>query len=201
MSRNPRRGHGPPSRPIGPVLAAAREEAAQARHGYVGVEHLLIALTREQAGPTARLLAAHGVTSARAREAVGLVVGSGRGDGPRWDAAALLATLGIDLDEIRRRVQARFGPDALHRLYTSEVGWNLRPRGPLCEPPPTPQLKRALDKTLGKCWDHGPPQLYEHLLLGALDTDSTGLNSVLTELGVAVPLLRAAATAELQIAG
>jgi hypothetical protein len=203
MSRKGRRGAGPLtylSRPISPVLVAAREEAEQARHGYVGVEHLLVVLTREQAGSAARLLAEHGVTAARARDAVWLVVGSGRGDGPRWDAGTLLATLGIDLDEIRRQVEARFGPDALHRLYTSEVGWNLRPRGPLCEPPPNPQLKRALDKALGKCWDNGPPQLYERLLLGALDADSAGLGRVLGELGVSMPLLRAAVAAELQIA-
>jgi hypothetical protein len=182
------------------VLEAAREEAEQARHGYVGVEHLLVVLTREQAGSVSRLLAEHGVTYLRARDAVWLVVSSGRGDGAQWDAGKLLATLGIDLEEIRRQVEVRFGPDAMHRLYTSEVGWNLRPRGPLCEPQLTPQLKRALFKTLGKCWNAAPPQLHERLLLGALDAESTGLAWVLGELGASMPLLRAAVATELQIA-
>jgi hypothetical protein len=33
-----------------------------------------------------------------------------------------LATLGIDLNEVRRRVQARFGANAIGQLYTSAVG-------------------------------------------------------------------------------
>jgi hypothetical protein len=151
-------------------------------------------------GPISQLLAEHGVTYSRARDAVWLVVSSGRGDGPRWDAGTLLATLGIDLEEIRNQVEARFGPNALHQLYTSEVGWNLRPRGPLCDPQLTPQLKRTLDKALGQCWDTAPPRMHEHLLLAALDAGSTGLGCVLGELGVSPPLLRAAVTAELQIA-
>lgn len=201
MSRTTRRGDGSPlSRPISPVLTAARDEAHQARHGYVGVEHLLIALTMNPAGAATRLLTEYDVTYTRARDAVWLVVGSGRGDGPRWDSATLLATLGIDLEEIRRQVDARFGPNAIERLYTSEAGWNLRPRGPLCGPRLTPQLKRVLDKTLGRCWDSGPPQLLERLLLGALDAESTGLGWVLGELSVSMPLLRAAVATELRIA-
>jgi hypothetical protein len=187
-------------RSVSPVLAAAREEAEQARHGYVGVEHLLVALAREQMGPVSRLLADHGVAYARARDAVWLVAGSGRGDGPRWDAGTLLATLGIDLDEIRRQVETQFGPNAIANLYTGAVGRNLRPRGPLCGPQLSPQLKHAVDKTLGSCWDVSPPHLHQHLLLGALDVDSTGLAWVLGELGVSMPLLRAAVSAELQIA-
>src|SRR5690242_11634762 len=88
--------------------------ATSSRHGYVGVEHLLISLRVPEAPETARLLAAHGLTTQRTRDAVGLVVGSGRGDGPRLDPATLLATLGIDLDQIRRHVEAQFGPNAIH---------------------------------------------------------------------------------------
>ena len=87
----------------------------------------------------------HGLTTQRTRDAVWLVVGSGRGDGPRFDPATLLATLGIDLDQIRRHVEAQFGPNAIHTLYASPVGWNLRPRGPLCDLGPSPQLKQTVD--------------------------------------------------------
>jgi hypothetical protein len=68
------------------------------------------------------------VPSGPAPARVWLVVGSGRGDGPRFDPATLLATLGIDLEQIRRHVEAQFGPNAIHNLYASPVGWNLRPR-------------------------------------------------------------------------
>ncbi|SHN48169.1 Clp protease N-terminal domain-containing protein [Cryptosporangium aurantiacum] len=187
-----RRQRRPPTtsigRPVGPILTAAREEAAWAGHGYVGVEHLLIALARTDSG----LLAEHAVTPASARLAVRQVVAAGDGDGPRWDAEALLGTLGIDLAQIRRQVEESFGPDAVHQLYSGPVGWNLRPRGPLCDPPMTPQLKRALHRALGRCWDASPSRLSDRLLLGALDADSAGLTSVLTRLGVEPGRLRAA---------
>lgn len=201
MSRHAPSPPGPlSSRPIRPVLAAAHAEAELARHGYVGVEHLLIALSRPDAPATARLLAEHGITTQRARDAVWLVVSSGRGDGPRFDPATLLATLGIDLDQIRRHVEARFGPNAIDNLYASPVGWNLRPRGPLCDLGLSPQLKRVIDHALGHCWDTAPPQLPERLLLHALDSDSKGLRGVLDELDTAAGALRAAVNERLCIA-
>ena len=188
------------SRPIRPILAAAHTEAELARHGYVGIEHLLITLTRPEGGQTARLLADFGITTERARDAVWLVVGSGRGDGPRFDPATLLATLGIDLDQIRRHVEAQFGPNAIHNLYTSHAGWNLRPRGPLCDLGISPQLKRVIDHALGRCWDNTPPQLTERLLRHALDSDSHALTAVLDELQTPIAPLRAAITERLPIA-
>ena len=188
------------SRAIRPILAAAHTEAELARHGYVGIEHLLITLTRPEGGQTARLLADFGITTERARDAVWLVVGSGRGDGPRFDPATLLATLGIDLDHIRRHVEAQFGPNAIHNLYASPVGWNLRPRGPLCDLGPSPHLKRAIDNTLGHCWDNAPPHMHERLLLHTIDSDSPALSAVLDELDVPIGPLHAAVTARLRIA-
>ena len=188
------------SRPIGPVLAAARGEAELARHGYVGVEHLLITLTQPVAPAPARLLGVHGITTQRARDAVWLVVGSGRGDGPRFDPATLLATLGIDLDPIRSSVQAQFGPDAIHNLYAGAVGWNLPPRGPLCDLGLSSQLKRVVDAAVGRCWADAPPHLAERLLLHSLDSDSPAIGEVLEELGAPTQVLRATLSAELTIA-
>jgi hypothetical protein len=190
----------PSSRPIRPILAAARGEAELARHGYVGLEHLLISLTLPEVSETARLLVEHGLTTQRTRDAVWLVVGSGRGDGPRFDPATLLATLGIDLDQIRRHVEAQFGPNAIHDLYASPVGWNLRPRGPLCDLGLSPQLKRAVDNALGHCWDNAPPQIHERLLLHSLDSDSDALKAVLSELNTSIGQLRAAVAARLRLA-
>jgi len=198
-SHKPSRGS-TTSRPIGAVLTAARGEAEQARHGYVGVEHLLLVLAHPTAPATRRLLVDHGITLDRARDAVWLVVGSGRGDGPRFDAATLLATLGIDLDQIRRQVERQFGPDAIHRLYAGEVGWNLRPRGPLCDLPLAPNLKKAIGDALGGCWDASPPALYPRLLIAALDTNSQGLTAVFGELRTRPHDLRADAIAALKIA-
>ena len=200
MSRR-RQSPGPPSsRPIRPILAAARGEAELARHGYVGVEHLLISITLPEAPETARMLAEHGLTTQRTRDAVWLVVGSGRGDGPRFDPATLLATLGIDLDQIRRHVEAQFGPNAIPNLYASPVGWNLRPRGPLCDLGPSPQLKQTVDNALGHCWDNAPPHVHQRLLLRTLDSDSDALKAVLDELDTPIGPIRAAVAAGLRIA-
>lgn len=197
-ARKPSRG-GPVSRPITGVLAAARGEAERGRHGYIGVEHLLLALGHPTA-TTHGLLAEHGITLDRARDAVWLVVGSGRGDGPRFDSTTLLATLGIDLDQIRSHVERQFGSNAINRLYASEVGWNLPPRGPLCDLPIAPNLKKTLSDALGGCWDNAVPALHPRLLIAALDVDSQGLTAVLDELGAHPHELRSAATAVLDLA-
>jgi hypothetical protein len=189
------------ARPITSIVSVARAEAEQARHGYLGVEHLLLTLAHPTAPATHQLLAEHDIMLDRARETVRHVVGSGHGDGPQFDSATLLATLAIDLDQIRRQVERQFGPDAIQRLYSSEVGWNLRPRGPLCEPPPTPNLKKAISGAIGSCWDNpAPPRLHERLLLGALDTNSPGLTAVLDELHVPARTLRRQITASLRTA-
>jgi hypothetical protein len=185
------------SRGIRPVLTTARApKPTSATAISVGTPPARSTSQR----PHTPLLAEHDITTQRARDAVWLVVGSGGGDGPRFDPATLLATLGIDLDQIRRHVEMQFGPDAIHRLYASEVGWHLRPRGPLCDLALSPQLKRAVDHALGHCWDTAPPQMHEHLLLSALDSDSSAVAAVFDELGVSVSPLRGAVTARLQIA-
>ena len=186
--------------PISTVLTVARGEAERARHGYIGVEHLLLVLASPAAPDTRGLLADHGISLDRARDAVWLVIGSGRGDGPRFDSATLLGTLGIDLGQIRRQVERQFGADAIERLYAGEVGWNLRPRGPLCDLPIAPNLKRAMGEAVGGCWNNTPPALHPRLLIAALDSDSHGFPAVLHELGADPHQLRAAASAALKIA-
>ncbi len=190
--RRPRRPMSSP--PIRPVLVVARTEAELARHGYVGLEHLLLALTRPEAPTTARLLAEHGVTTQRAREAVSLVVVAGLGDGPRFDPATLLATLGLDLEQIRRQVEQQFGPGAIHGLPDNPTLRNLGPRGPLCDLGLSPQLKCTCDNALARCWDTASSLMHEHLLLSALDSDSRALPAVLHQLGASIPALRAATT-------
>ena len=186
------------SRPIRPILAAAHAEARLARHGYVGAEHLLITFTEPQSPETARLLAEHDIGTELARDAVWFVVGSGRGDGPRFDAATLLGTLGIDLDQIRRCVEAQFGPSAIDDLYAGPVGWNLRPRGPLCDLAVSPQLKRVVDAALGHCWDTAPPRLPERLLLHTLASGSSAVGEILHELHAPADILRSTLTARLR---
>ncbi|MBL7493329.1 Clp protease N-terminal domain-containing protein [Frankia sp. AgW1.1] len=183
------------------MVDAARAQAMADRHSYVGVEHLLIALTGDWAGPVSELLARFGVTEVRARDAVRRVVEDGRGDGPRWDDATLLASLGIDLDDVRRTVADRFGADAVERLYATKAGWNLRRTGPLCGPGLSPQFKQTLAQVVGPCWDSTPSHFHERLILSALDVSSGGLAAALDGLEVPVAALRVALDGQVRLAG
>ena len=83
------------------VVVLAHEEARELGAEAIGTEHLLLALARDR-GAAAGVLDGLGLDHAALRAELARV-----GDG--LDAAAL-AAIGIDLDEVRRRVEAAFGP-------------------------------------------------------------------------------------------
>jgi len=110
------------------VVIQANEHARRLGHRYVGGEHLLLAAVG--AGlPASAVLAAHGVTPERVEEEivrrVGLGAGAGLFAGVDSDA---LACIGIDLDAVRARIEASFGPRALaHAAQALDQG-TARPR-------------------------------------------------------------------------
>lgn len=59
------------------VLALAEDEARRLQHAYIGQEHILLGLLREEDGVAAYLLADFGVTPERVREVVIAMVGPG----------------------------------------------------------------------------------------------------------------------------
>ena len=67
------------------VVVLAQEEAWVLRHNYIGTEHLLLGLLREEEGVAARVLTALGVTLDEARERVESIVGYGT-EGPGMQA-------------------------------------------------------------------------------------------------------------------
>jgi ATP-dependent Clp protease ATP-binding subunit ClpA len=91
-------------------------------------------------------------------------------------ARAALRTLGIDLDEVRRRVEASFGPGALDEVPRRRPRRRRWRRG-RCEPaavtgylPFMPRAKRALERAAGEAATLGDGHVgVEHLLLGLLD--------------------------------
>jgi hypothetical protein len=122
------------------VLDLARKEADRFGHRYLGPEHLVLGVLRDGRSEASRVLEAHGVDLAAAREALGRLVDRGVVPGPRPSDAELLGSLGIDLDAIRRTTEQSFGGKAL--------GWAVReatrarrggvgrvPRTPLRDPP------------------------------------------------------------------
>src|SRR2546421_11799468 len=59
------------------VVVLAQDEARALRHNYIGTEHLLLGLLREEEGIAARVLESLGVTLEEVRAQVGRVVGQG----------------------------------------------------------------------------------------------------------------------------
>jgi ATP-dependent Clp protease ATP-binding subunit ClpC len=62
------------------IIVLAQEEAVNLRHGYIGTEHMLLALLRADPQTSGRVLQGHGITSARVRSEVVRLVGEGGED-------------------------------------------------------------------------------------------------------------------------
>ena len=59
------------------VVVLAQEEARTLRHNYIGTEHILLGLLREEEGLAARVLVSLGVTVDLARDRIVRIVASG----------------------------------------------------------------------------------------------------------------------------
>ena len=97
--------------PAARVIKAAFAEAAMLGDDAVCTEHILVALATIDP-VTARLLTEAGGGPADIRR---LLAARGRLPNRRRDHQELLATLGIDLAEIRRRAEETFGEEAVAR--------------------------------------------------------------------------------------
>jgi Clp amino terminal domain, pathogenicity island component len=95
------------------LVVHAQEHARRLGHRYIGGEHILLAAV-STSRPASEVMRAHGVTPELVEEEivrrVGLGAGAGLFGGLDRDA---LATIGIDLDAVRARIEASFGPQAL----------------------------------------------------------------------------------------
>ncbi len=90
------------------ILSAAAEEARRLGHGYIGTEHLFIAATRDENGPTCRLLRRAGMTPREVRNEIRREIGTGEGvhDNvlpltPRTEMVLSLAIFLAEQDEAR----------------------------------------------------------------------------------------------------
>lgn len=138
------------------VVVEAAEEARRCHHGAIRPGHLLLAAAEHRDGSA--LLAAAGLEPA---EVVARVRAAP--DPDALDAGAL-AAMGIDLDAIRARVEARFGEGALDRRRRRTCRRGGTFRGTL---PFAPESKRALELALREAAALGDRHIGpEHLLLG-----------------------------------
>jgi len=174
-----RRRHWPRASSIRPAeryLAAGADLARRLGHNYIGTEHVLRVLVQDRNGGAVRLLSRLSIQAAAVEEALACWLPASTA-AARIDPEAL-ASLGIDFDAVRERLEQTFGPGALERTQSGCLG--------IC-----PRLKLALAYAL----DHAERDALadEHVLLGMLDVpDSVGAR-VLGELGVSSDAIRTAA--------
>ena len=169
------------------MVVAAEWHAGSLRHGWIGTEHLLLALLDDHERPAARVLVARGLTGEWVREEVERIVGLGE---PGLDADAL-ATLGIDLDAVRERVERTFGPGAL----AARPGRRRRSCGE--RRPFTPRAKKVLELSLREALALGDSFIgAEHVLLGLLREGEGVAARILRSFGVDAAEVRAALRAE-----
>jgi ATP-dependent Clp protease ATP-binding subunit ClpA len=111
------------------VVLLAKGKATERGDDQIRPVHMLYGLAAAD-GVAARVLSALGVDAAAVDRELGPAVGApaggspGLGDMAASGDAEALAAIGIDLDEIKRRIEDSFGPGALERVP-------LTPRGPL----------------------------------------------------------------------
>jgi len=119
------------------VVTQAQEDARRLGHGYIGCEHLLLAAAATSE-PASAVFREHGVTPERIEAEILRTIGRGQAAGPSGglDREAL-ASVGIDLEAVRARIEAVFGPDALTRPLPA-----VRPRGPAWGKGPLAELTR-----------------------------------------------------------
>lgn len=164
------------------ALVEAQAESAESNHGFLGTEHILIGLLRLGEGLAHDVLTEHGVALEPLREKVAArleeFVHQDRGLSQK-DA---LATIGIDLDSVRSRLEEAFGPHALP--------------DPTVTPPFTPKAKQALERALRRALILRHRYIgTEHELLGVLEIRDGLACDALTDLGVDLDAIDAAIVA------
>jgi ATP-dependent Clp protease ATP-binding subunit ClpA len=138
------------------VVVAAQEEARHLGHDRVGTVHLLLGFITNEGGTAGTALREHGLRPDDLRERVRRASWADHVSGA-IDGDAL-ASIGIDLDEVRRTVEATFGEGALER--------GRQKKGHI---PFTPQAKKCLELSLRSAIALKQKEISTgHLLLGLL---------------------------------
>lgn len=164
--------------PARTTVVRAQEEARERQSGRIGPEHLLLALLRRPGTPGEELLGAAGVDAVAVDRNLAA---------PPHDAEAL-ATLGIDLAEVRRAAEESFGPGALDRTDPRRGRWFA---GHI---PFEKASKKALELALREAVRLGDGHIgTEHLVLGLLHPDHPA-SRILDGYGITLAGMRRAVT-------
>jgi ATP-dependent Clp protease ATP-binding subunit ClpA len=168
------------------AVVEAQREARERHAGAIRTEHLLVALFAVPDNLAVHVLAGHRVQ----RDDIEADINRLRGGGPGPSDAEALATLGIDLDEVRRQVEEAFGPGALDRTRAALNREGGRPRGHI---PFERSTKKALELSLREAVRLKHNYIgAEHLLLGLLHTDVGAAHHILEGRGLRLEAARVA---------
>ncbi len=138
------------------AVRGAQEAARELKHGRIGTEHLLLGMLSQPESIAAKVLDGAGIT----REGVLSDVQSAVAG--RLDTGDALASIGIDLDEVTRKVEEAFGPGALQRTRAGggRFGGHI---------PFSPRAKKVLELSLREALVLKHNYIgTEHMLLGLL---------------------------------
>ena len=178
------------------ILDSGLAEARRLGHQWLGTEHLLLGLVQHPER-LPRPVAARLPSVESLRSALDAAISP-----PSLPDAELLATLGIDLDEVRTIVDQTFGTDAVDRLSRRRVhrGWQ-RWRRPSrwCTSllagnmSVAPRTKQALEQATHDAARRGRSLIDPAgLMLGIVTVEDSLANKLLRSLGVEPEDLRAA---------
>jgi ATP-dependent Clp protease ATP-binding subunit ClpA len=164
-------------------VVLAQAEARNLGHGHIGSEHVLMGMLRVKEALATSVLAGFDVTAEQVGARISEGVRDVQGLGGRPDPEAL-ASIGIDLDEVRRRIEETFGPGALDRVGLGDERqrvWRVFP-GHI---PFTPGAKKVLELSLREALALRHNYIgTEHILLGMLREGRGGAARILREAGV-----------------
>lgn len=158
------------------AVVRAQQHALTAQHPEIGAADLLAAVLAERDEIPARVLSQLGVTEPTAGPAAE----------DTFDAAdaAALGSIGIDLDEVRRRAESTFGPGAFDRPRRQRRGL-FRVRSGPGHIPFSSEAKSSLELALREAVAEGHRHLgTEHIFLGLLATEQGTALRMLQRLGV-----------------
>jgi ATP-dependent Clp protease ATP-binding subunit ClpA len=181
------------------VVACASEQARRLGHDFIGGEHLLYGLACA-GGEVGAVLRERGVTPERVEaEFVRLIGRENTATGSLFDTLDrdALTTIGIDLDSVRERIEAAFGPAALGSDATAPRRWRRSRAGRGAgrvtgRIPLTRRAKKCLESSLREAQAHSSGNLgAEHIALALLAMDDGVPHRILSVIGASAPRLGA----------
>ncbi|WP_067703113.1 Clp protease N-terminal domain-containing protein [Nocardia jejuensis] len=152
------------------AVVMTQEEARELRAPAIDVEHVLLGLLGCPDAGLVRVLADHGLTANRVRDALS---DNRIGDPLGEEDAAALRSIGIDLEAVRESLEATFGQDALERALPADEPRRGRFRSTkgmnFGHIPFTRDAKKVLELSLREAITRGDKRIEAgHVLLGVL---------------------------------